>query len=230
MLVEIRNSVTVKESYRVARALALFNVIPEMAQNFSIDADVPLERDDWTIGTVYGPSGSGKTSIARALEGQGWTEWGHEEWPRDEAIIDVISPYSDFDAVTGALASVGLGTVPSWLRPYHVLSNGEKFRASMARLLVDGGVGDVYLDEFTSVIDRRVAMFGAQAFAKAWRRGPKRRVILLTPHFDVIPWVSPDWVIQTSLTGRVVTAEDVESITPEVIRPPEAEVVGSVRA
>ena len=43
----------------------------------------------------------------------------------------------DFDAVTGALAAVGLGTVPTWLRPYPVLSNGEKFRADLARLICE---------------------------------------------------------------------------------------------
>ena len=35
--------------------------------------------------------------------------------------------------VTGMLSAVGLGDVPAWLRPFNVLSNGEKFRAGLAR-------------------------------------------------------------------------------------------------
>jgi hypothetical protein len=43
----------------------------------------------------------------------------------------------DFDAVTAALAAVGLGTVPAWLRPFPLLSNGEKFRANLARAICE---------------------------------------------------------------------------------------------
>lgn len=226
----MRNRVEVEESYRVARAHALYNTTPEMAQEFAFDAEVPIELDSWKIGIVYGPSGSGKTSIARALDAHGWVEWGTEPWPTDKAIVDVIDPDGDFEAVTGTLASVGLGTVPSWLRPYHVLSNGEKFRAEMARLLA-ANVTDVYLDEFTSILDRQVAGFGAQAFAKAWRRGGlQRRVILITPHTDVLGWVGPDWTIKTSLTGRDVYACDaLEQDPAEVVRP-NSPVVAAVSA
>jgi ABC-type ATPase with predicted acetyltransferase domain len=63
-----------------------------------------------------------------------------------------------------------LGDVPAWLRPFHVLSNGEKFRAGLARLVAENP-DKVVIDEFTSVIDRQIAKIGAQAFAKAWKRG-----------------------------------------------------------
>lgn len=229
MLVQVRNRVEVDESYRVARAYGLFNVVPDMAQEFNLDVDVPVERDDWRIGVVYGPSGSGKTSIARALrEEAGWEEFD-AEWRYDAAIIDSISPDGDFEAVTGVLASVGLGTVPSWLRPYYILSNGEKFRADLAALLADGGT-DIYIDEFTSVLDRQVAGFGAQAFAKAWRRGPQRRVVFLTPHFDVLGWLQPDWVIRTSLAGTAQYADSVDDVRPDVERDPDAPAVAEVRA
>ena len=32
--------------------------------------------------------------------------------------------------------SVGFGSVPSWLKPYNVLSNGEKMRVDLARALL----------------------------------------------------------------------------------------------
>ena len=61
---------------------------------------------------------------------------------------------------------MGLGSVPAWLRPYHVLSNGERFRADLARLIAERPARAV-VDEFSSVVDRQIARIGAMAFAKA---------------------------------------------------------------
>lgn len=230
VLVRATRKIEVDQSYRVARALGLFNVATDDAATFEIEADIPIEDSDWRIGVVYGPSGSGKSTIAATLKEHGWTEWGvDDEWPADKAIIDCIAPSASFDVVTAALASVGLGTVPSWLRPFHVLSNGERFRAELARLLA-GDVTDVFIDEFTSVVDRRVACIGAQAFAKSWRRGPDRRVVLITPHQDVLAWVKPDWIVKTSLARATYVTPDYEAISPEVNRSAYGEPVFEVTA
>ncbi|MFX8485448.1 ABC transporter ATP-binding protein, partial [Acinetobacter baumannii] len=88
-----------------------------------------------------------------------------------------ITPDGGFDDVTAALSSVGLGSVPTWLRPYQVLSNGEQFRANLARLIAEAP-GQAVLDEFSSVVDRQIARIGAGAFAKAWRRTSGQAVLL----------------------------------------------------
>lgn len=90
---------------------------------------------------------------------------------------------------------MGLGSVPSWLRPFHHLPTGEQFRAELARILAERP-GFAVLDEFTSTIDRRVAQIGAAAFAKAWRRGAGQ-FVAVTCHEDVVSWLQPDWVIDT---------------------------------
>ena len=57
---------------------------------------------------------------------------------------------------------------------------------------------EIVVDEFTSVVDRQIARIGSQAFQKAWRRGnPGGKVVLLTPHYDILDWIQPDWVIDT---------------------------------
>jgi len=164
--------------------------------------DLPNEGLQWSVGVVVGPSGSGKTSIGRAL-------WGDaalhrtSRWPADAPIVDAIAPAAPFDAVTGALAAVGLGTVPAWLRPYRALSQGEQFRANLARIIVEAPAR-VVIDEFTSVVDRQIARIGALAFGKAWRR-TGGQCVCLTPHYDVLPWLRPDWVYDTGtghFTGR----------------------------
>lgn len=92
---------------------------------------------DWNIGVVAGPSGSGKTSIGKTIFGDNKIANLSEEWHTDRPIVDDIAPSRDFNIVTGMLASVGLGDVPAWLRPFHVLSNGEQFRAGLARLICE---------------------------------------------------------------------------------------------
>lgn len=194
MKIQVRNACTDFASYRAARVKSLFNV--ESGANFALDADIDIDDGDWKIGLIVGPSGSGKTSIGRQLFGGGLIYEPGESWPADKPIIDVIAAGGDFDDVTAALSAVGLGDVPSWLRPYQVLSNGERFRADLARIISEAP-GEIIVDEFTSVVDRQVAKIGAAAFGKAWRR-TGGRAVLLSCHYDVIDWLEPDWVFDTA--------------------------------
>ena len=54
MKIQVRNNCSDFNSYRAARVKSLFNC--ESGANFSIDADLPLEDQDWKIGVVVGPS------------------------------------------------------------------------------------------------------------------------------------------------------------------------------
>jgi GNAT superfamily N-acetyltransferase len=185
-----------EDTYRSNRVRSLFNVTPDQAATHRIQTTLPLDEREWRVGVVVGPSGTGKTSVGRRILGDDAYHEGYD-WPDDAPIVDAIGPEEDFDTVTGVLASVGLGTVPSWLRPYRVLSAGEQFRADLARILIERPER-VVVDEFTSVVDRQVACIGAQAFAKAWRRDPSpSQVVLLTPHYDVLDWLQPDWTLDT---------------------------------
>jgi len=197
MKISVRNKCSDFTSYRASRVKSLFNA--ESGCNFSIDAEIPVEGLDWKIGVIVGPSGSGKSSLgSKFFDGIGITDMS-AGWPTDAPIIDGICPSGDFNAVTAALAAVGLGDVPSWLRPYHVLSNGERFRAGLARIICEAPES-VVVDEFTSVVDRQIAKIGALAFQKAWRR-TAGRAVLLSCHYDILDWIEPDWVFDTA-TGK----------------------------
>ena len=182
-------------SYRAARVRSLFNVSEDQGSSHTISIDAPLEQKEWKIGLVVGASGTGKTTLGELLFGGGRLHQGFD-WSHDTPIIDEVGKGEDFNSVTAALASVGLGSVPSWLRPYHVLSMGEKFRAEMARVIIEQP-DQIVIDEFTSVVDRQIAQIGASAFSKAWRR-TKGQVILLSCHYDIIDWLCPDWIIDTN--------------------------------
>lgn len=192
--IAVHNRVSDFSSYRAARVKSLFNA--ENGCNFDLEIEADLSGD-WNIGVVVGPSGSGKTSIGKIIFGEDKIYDYHDGWAPDKPIIDEIAPDGDFNEVTGALANVGLGDVPAWLRPFRVLSNGEQFRAGLARIVCEKPQ-EIVVDEFTSVIDRQIAKIGSQAFQKAWRRNnPTGKVVLLTPHYDILDWVQPDWVIDT---------------------------------
>lgn len=194
--IEVHNRCSDFTSYRAARVKSLFNA--ESGCNFDLEADLPVDQANWKIGVVVGPSGSGKTSVGRKLFGE--RALFNPRWPAEVPIIEAISPEGKFDGVTNALAAVGLETVPAWLRPFAVLSNGEKFRANLARVLCEAP-RQVVIDEFTSVVDRQIAKFGALAFQKAWRR-TGGQCVLLSCHYDILPWIEPDWVFDTA-TGKV---------------------------
>jgi len=193
MEINVYNKCPDYNTYRAARVKSLFN--PERGNEFKHHAVLPVEERDWKIGLIVGPSGSGKTSIGDRIFGGGKIYDLYGDWPDDAPIIDAINPGGDFNEVTGSLASVGLGDVPSWLRPFKVLSNGQKFRAGLARLMCSD-LSEIVVDEFTSVIDRQIAKIGAQAFSKSWKR-TGRKVVLLSCHYDIIEWLEPDWVYDT---------------------------------
>lgn len=194
MIIEVKKTCSNFNTYRAARVKSLFNA--ERGDTFNITVDLPIEEMKWSVGLIVGPSGSGKTSIGEAIFGGGKIHDLYNGWGTDEPIVESIAPGGNFNDVTGALAAVGLGDCPSWLRPFHALSNGQKFRAGLARLICSNETG-IVVDEFTSVVDRQIAKIGAQAFSKSWKR-TDRQIILLSCHYDIAEWLEPDWIYDIS--------------------------------
>jgi ATPase subunit of ABC transporter with duplicated ATPase domains len=96
------------------------------------EADVPGASENWQIGLIVGPSGSGKSTIARRAFAA--KLYSADEWPTDRAVVDCFGELS-VRHVVELFTAVGFGSPPSWIKPYHVLSNGERFRCDLARAL-----------------------------------------------------------------------------------------------
>lgn len=212
----------IRRSPRVTQLEGMFDVPRSDKTTASYHFDVPLEDRPWQIGLITGPSGAGKSTVARHLFGEDLVD--EYDWAPDIAVVDNFGDLG-VRQVTQALSSVGFSSPPSWLKPYAVLSTGEKFRANLARALVDE-VGLVVIDEFTSVVDRTVARIGSAAVAKSVRATEGKQLVAVSCHDDIVDWLQPDWVLELpagDLTWRC--------LQPDVRRPPiDVEVVRTERA
>ena len=183
-------STPVQATPRVLQMSSIFDVPVEQRASTTWTVHLPLEDRPWAVGLIVGPSGAGKSTIARHLFGEAIL--GDQQWNPAGALLDDFPGDLGIQEITGLLTSVGLGSPPAWMRPYATLSNGEQFRASMARALADTD-GLVVVDEFTSVVDRQVARVASHTVQKAVRRSD-RQLVAVTCHYDVIDWLQPDWV------------------------------------
>ncbi|WP_286913213.1 hypothetical protein [Flavobacterium sp. UBA4197] len=199
MRIEVNHSSKNFSSFRAQKVKSLFNA--ENGHEWKHTAELPIEGQDWQIGLIVGSSGSGKTSIGKQIWPNEAIHDLYSGWDNNLPIVENIAPEKPLNEVTGALSAVGLGNVPAWLRPFGALSNGEQYRAGLARLICDAP-DKVVIDEFTSVVDRQIAQIGAAAFAKSWRRNTGKQIVLLSCHYDVVEWLQPDWVYDTR-TGEV---------------------------
>lgn len=194
----------VYNSFRVQQIAGMFDVPLAERSRESFSVDVPSLAEDWSIGVVVGPSGAGKSTVARAAFGDALYTAG--DWPEERAVIDGFVDVPT-KTLVATLTAVGFSSPPSWIKPYWALSNGERFRCDLARALLGsrpkpdlGTEMDSFpltvFDEFTSVVDRTVAKVGSAAVANAIRSGQLAgRFVAVTCHYDVVPWLEPDWVV-----------------------------------
>lgn len=190
----------VSTSVRARQVCSMFDVPPQSTARLEWSVNVPTVEEDWSVGLIVGPSGSGKTSVMRQVYGEPPAlEWGAA------SVVDDFARTLSVQQVTDACGAVGFNTIPAWLRPFAVLSNGEKFRVDLARRLLE--LPDpIVVDEFTSVVDRQVAQIGAHAVQKYVRKAG-RKFVAVGCHYDVIDWLQPDWVLDMatqSFTRRLV--------------------------
>jgi energy-coupling factor transporter ATP-binding protein EcfA2/predicted GNAT family acetyltransferase len=152
---------------------------------------------DWNIGVILGGSGSGKTTILKKM--------GDVKKINFDAEKPLISNFDWLEPkdATLVLTSMGLSSVPTWLRPFSTLSNGEQYRATLAYLVASAKDGEVILvDEYTSVVDRDVAKAMSFALQKYIRRENKK-IIIASCHYDILEWLMPDWTCSPQKGGAL---------------------------
>jgi len=164
----------------------------------------------WNIGVILGGSGSGKTTILKKM--------GDVRKAKFDAEKPLISNFNWLNPkkATLLLTSIGLSSVPTWLRPFHTLSNGEQYRATLAYLVASAKDGEVILvDEYTSVVDRDVAK--AMSFAlQKYIRKENKRIIVASCHYDILEWLMPDWTCSPQKGGVLERHDYLRRGRPEI--------------
>lgn len=190
--IDISVSTEITRTPRVRQLEAMFDVPPAEKLQLHWQGELALDFD-WNIGLIVGPSGCGKTQILERCFGSpltlGWDAG---------SVVDDFAGKLQMSQIAEVCQAVGFNTIPAWMRPYFVLSNGEKFRVELAKRLLEDARDIITIDEFTSVVDRQVAQIAAYAVAKYARRHG-RKVVAASCHYDIIEWLQPDWLFEPAL-------------------------------
>ena len=180
-----------KETFRVSSVLNAFDLsIDKVKEHF--EGNIDIEGKEWNIGLIVGSSGTGKSTIAKELFPDTYI---FEQTYSEGSVIDDMPKEKSVKEITKAFTSVGFASPPSWLKPYSVLSNGEKMRCDLAKSILEEKEIVVF-DEFTSVVNREVAKTGSFAIQKAIRKLNKK-FVAVGCHSDIIEWLQPDWIYNT---------------------------------
>ncbi len=157
------------DTYRVASVVGAFDLdINKIKEHFK--GNIEIEGKEWNVGLIVGGSGTGKSTIAQELYNENYFfQYDYKA----VSVIDDMPEGVSVKEITKAFTSVGFSSPPSWLKPYSVLSNGEKMRCDLALCLLRNEPVFVF-DEFTSVVNREVAKTASFAIQKAVRKNNRK--------------------------------------------------------
>lgn len=190
MQIDFAVETVVSRSARARQLEAIFDVPAGERSRIEFKGNFPIEERPWQIGLIVGPSGSGKSSILkRTFAEPRDLQWGAP------SVIDDFDQAFGIKEISAICQAVGFNTIPAWLRPFGVLSNGEKFRVELARRMLEAKDEIITIDEFTSVVDRQVAQIGSHAVQKYVRANGKQ-FVAASCHYDIVEWLQPDWVLE----------------------------------
>ena len=148
-------------------------------------------------GVVYvtGDSGSGKSVLIRALgEDLGEEAVDLNGVPVDEGVTLIDSVGETFREAVGLLSRVGLNDAFLFLRKYGELSEGQRYRYRIAKM-IDSGKKFWLADEFCSTLDRTTAKIVAFNIQKLARRSDATLVVATT-HTDLEADLCPSVLIR----------------------------------
>lgn len=188
---DIVKHISPSNSFRVASVVNNFDLdLQHIDEHFK--GNIDIENKEWSVGVIVGGSGTGKSTIAKEIFKDHY--FNSFEY-KANAVIDDMPKNKSVKEIEKAFTSVGFASPPSWLKPYSVLSNGEKMRVDLARNILEDNELIVF-DEFTSVVNREVAKTSSYAISKAVKRLGKKFVAVAC-HKDILEWLEPDWVYDT---------------------------------
>lgn len=183
-----------RENEPIITKVKLDEFVKKASENFDFDFDGSnkfypfkfndiLKELDFNILVITGASGSGKSTFSKYFGKEENLEWDNTK--------SIMSAFDNPDEAVERLMAVGLNSIPTWCKPRNVLSVGEGFRADLARRIKNNCV----VDEFTSTVDRNVALSCSASVSKYIRRKNIKKCVFVSCHKDFIDTLCPDYVI-----------------------------------
>lgn len=189
---DIVKEINPNKTFRVSSIINNFDLdLKHVQEHFT--GNIDIENKKWNVGLIVGGSGTGKSTIVKECFNDAYLSGLYEY--KEKSVIDDMPKGKSIKEIEKVFTSVGFASPPSWLKPYGVLSNGEKMRVDLARNMLDDKELIVF-DEFTSVVNREVAKTSSYAISKAVRRENKK-FIAVACHKDIIEWLEPCWIYDT---------------------------------
>ncbi len=138
---------------------------------------------EFNILAIVGASGTGKSTFSKYF--------GEEKKLIYDNNKAIISHFENPEIAVEKLCAVGLNSIPTWCKPRNVLSIGEGFRCDLARRIEDNCI----IDEFTSNVDRNVALSCSKSIGKYIRNKNLKKCVFVSCHKDFIDCLCPDYVV-----------------------------------
>ena len=160
-LINISYETGVKVSPRTIKVAEAFGIGVDRRRRFTIYDDVELKITPRDIVYITGESGSGKSVLLRALENDIKNDMNLTAINIDEIkpvlgepIIETVG--ETFEEGLKLLSKVGLNDAFLFLRSYEQLSDGQRYRYKIAKL-IESKAQFWIMDEFCATLDRDTA-------------------------------------------------------------------------
>lgn len=178
-----------------------FGVPLDDEQTFTVYENLELEIFPGDVVYILGDSGSGKSLLLKALKECTARAVSTSELEIDPDTTLVEGVGHDFNEAVRLLTLVGLNDAFLFLRKYRELSEGQKYRFQLAKML-DSDAEVFFIDEFCTLLDRVTAKLVAYNMQKVTRKLGKT-LIVATPHSDLEKDLYPSLIIRKGLEKEV---------------------------
>jgi ABC-type ATPase with predicted acetyltransferase domain len=216
----MRATTTVKLEWEAPTAVAASDRVLEIAGMFGLGVDerktlqvvvaTDLELRGGEVVYVTGPSGGGKSTILRLIKEQHGNCATFDDvfdFDFDRPVIDQVG--STLAEAAQLLALAGLADAFVMLRKPGELSDGQRYRLGLARLMERASQVDelallvILADEFGATLDRLTADVVARNIRK-WVRGQDHVCfVAATTHEDLLGALEPDVLVYKGLGEEI---------------------------
>ena len=192
---------------RRTAAVGLSFGIPLFGSEVTVVEETKTTLRPGRIVLLTGSSGTGKSSALAQIDRHfaGACKVDRVSFPPAAAVVDHIAPWASLSEAVGFMTCCGFSEPHLWVRRFQELSDGEKFRARLARAVAlqarTNSAAPLLCDEFCTGLHRRAA----KAISFNLRKLVARRrlsLVLASCHDDVISDLQPHVVIRLLGYGR----------------------------